>query len=208
MEIIGNSAKPDGLVLVVHSWWGLTQSFRDFAEGLAKEGFAAGLSDLFDGKTATDPEMAQRLRRAPRRVPMYKTLIANINELRACDQGAARPVAVVGFSMGGHWAIWLSQQKELPIRSTVIYYAARAGSFTDSRSAFLAHFADDDPWVSRASRRRMETEIAKAKRPYIAHDYAGAKHWFAETVQTETYDRRAAKLAFERTVAHLRATIM
>jgi carboxymethylenebutenolidase len=138
----------------------------------------------------------------PRRVPMYKSLTSDIGELLSSGGQAARSVSLVGFSMGGHWAVWLAQRPDLPVRSTVLYYAARAGSFADSRSSFLAHFAADDPWVSKPSRRRMEANIAKAACPYAAFDYPGTTHWFAETDRAE-YDSTAAALAMQRTIAHL-----
>ena len=128
-----------------------------------------------------------------------------VTELISYGGHKAASVSIIGFSMGGHWAIWLSQRPELPIRATVVYYSARAGSFKDSHSSFLAHFAEDDPWVSRASRKKMEAEIAKAGRPYKAHDYIGTRHWFAEKDRPREYNVKSASLAFARTIAHLRA---
>ncbi|MCC6947499.1 MAG: dienelactone hydrolase family protein [Bradyrhizobiaceae bacterium] len=193
-------------VLVIHSWWGLTASFRVFGRALADEGFVVGLADLFDGRTAADVRQATHLRRAPRKEPMYKTLIRNIDELRAVD-GTHPAIGVVGFSMGGHWAVWLSQRPDLPIGATVLYYAARAGSFRGSRSSYLAHFAENDSWVSRASRRKMEAEIAKAGRSYTAFDYPGTAHWFAETDRRAEHAPDAAAVALERTIKYLKKTL-
>lgn len=203
MEVVCNSRSFKGRVLVIHSWWGLTRSFRDYAEHLSGEGYAVGLSDLFDGQTATRPNEAKRLRGMPRKVPMYKTLRANIGELLAFGDCAVRTVDLVGFSMGGHWAVWLCQQPDLPIRSTVLYYAARAGNYAHSRASILAHFAENDPWVSRSARRNMERAISKAKCDYRAFEYPGTGHWFAESDRPEAYDVASAELAFERTIAHL-----
>ena len=188
---------------MIHSWWGLTPSFVDFGEALADQGFVVGLADLFDGRTASDPAEVKRLRRAPRREPMYKTLIRNIDELRALDDTGGADIGVVGFSMGGHWAVWLSQRPDLPIGATVLYYAARAGDFGSGHSSFLAHYAETDTWVSRASRRRMESEIAKAHRRYEAYDYPETRHWFAEKDRDLEYAPQAAELAFLRTAEHL-----
>jgi len=194
-------------VLVIHSWWGLTPSFVAFGEALARKGFVVGLTDLFDGQTAADAEEAKRLRRAPRREPMYKMLIRNIEELQACDAAVGPDVGIVGFSMGGHWAVWLSQRPELPIRATVLYYAVRAGSFGDSHSSFVAHYAESDPWVKPAARRRMEVALAKAGRPYQAFDYPGTQHWFAESDRVEDYAPEAAETALERTAAYLKESL-
>ncbi len=193
-------------VLVIHSWWGPTKSFHNFGHSLAKSGFTVGLADLFNGKTANTPADAMRLRRAPRREPMYKNLVKGIEQLHAAA-GEQTSVAVVSFSMGGHWAVWLSQQQELPIRSTVLYYAARAGNFGHSRSSFLAHFAEQDDFVSIDAKRKMAREIGKAGRPFVSFDYSETEHWFAENDRTEAYDATAAELALERSIKHLVKTM-
>lgn len=85
LDILLPRRKRRAAVLVIHSWWGLTDSFRVFGRALAEEGFIVGLADLFNGKTAADVRQATQLRRTPRKEPMYKTLIRNIDELRAVD---------------------------------------------------------------------------------------------------------------------------
>ncbi len=163
-------------VLVIHSWWGLTPSFTAYGQQLAKAGFVVGVADLFDGETATTEQQARRLRAKPRRQPFYRTLIGAIGELLSSDGVERQEAGVAGFSMGGHWAVWLSQRPELPIAATVLYYAARAGDFSRSRSSYLAHFTENDRWVSGPARRRMELAITKSGRPYRAFDYAGNGH--------------------------------
>jgi len=195
-------------ILLIHSWWGLTSSFTIYARQLVKAGFVVGLPDLFEGETASTEAEARRLRSKPRRQPFYRTLIAAIDELLADDDVEGKLIGVAGFSMGGHWAVWLSQRPELPIAATVLYYAARAGSFGMSRSSYLAHFAENDPWVSRTARRRMEQAIARDSRPYEAFDYPSTGHWFAEKDRAEAYDAKAAKLARARTIAHFKSLLL
>jgi carboxymethylenebutenolidase len=194
-------------VLVVHSWWGLTPSFTRYAQQLSRAGFIVALPDLFNGEIATSEQQARQLRAKPRRQPFYKTLIAAIEELQATSGVRGSSIGIVGFSMGGHWAVWLSQRPNIPIAATIIYYAARAGDFSGSRSSYLAHFASDDPWVSGLARRRMEQAIAKAQRPYQAFDYAQTGHWFAESDRRQDYNRSAADLALHRSIATLKATL-
>jgi carboxymethylenebutenolidase len=194
-------------VLVLHSWWGLTSSFRSYCQELAKHGFVAAASDLFGGRTATTIAEARRLRSLSRSEPIYKTLMRDIDTLRSVNPVIGRKVGVIGFSMGGHWAVWLSQRPNLPIASTVLYYAARGGDFSASHSAFLAHYAEQDEWVGKAAKQRMESAIHKASCALQTYTYPQTGHWFAESGRPGEYDAAAAQLALERTVGHLRATL-
>jgi len=191
-------------VLVIHSWWGLTDSFRDYGTRLAQSGYVVGLVDLFNGETAKTIAKAKRLRGAPRRNPMYKDLIADIKELQTFTTHNSQ-IAVIGFSMGGHWAVWLSQQRELPISATVLYYAARAGNFQNSHSNYLAHYAERDDFVSETSKRKMSQNISKAGLTFDCHHYPGTHHWFAESERKKEFAPESAKIALERTVEYLKS---
>jgi carboxymethylenebutenolidase len=175
---------------------------------LADDGFVVGLADLFDGKTASTEAEARQLRQARRKEPMYKTLGRNIETLCAEAGGGMNRIGVVGFSMGGHWAVWLSQRPEYRVTATVLYYAARGGSFAESNSTYFAHYAEDDPWVSPNARRGMERAIAKAGCAYQAFEYPGTGHWFAENDRTREYDLSASGLALKRTKRHLCERLM
>ncbi len=198
MEILMPEDMPEGAILVIHSWWGLTSSFREYGKSLAAAGYIVGLTDLFDGKIAQTETEAQKLRAQPRLIPMYKTLGADIDSLRRRAGRQQLDVGVVGFSMGGHWAVWLAQRPEHGIATTVLYYAARGGDFRHCRSDILVHFAENDVWVRASARKNMEKAICKAGCSYQAYDYPGTQHWFAEQDRKKEFDRQAASLALER----------
>jgi carboxymethylenebutenolidase len=206
MQMLVPPDRPKGAVLVVHSWWGLTDSFTQYGIALAAAGFLTGLADLFDGRVAKTPAQARALRKTPRRVPIYKCLAADIDTLRKSDGGNLR-VGIVGFSMGGHWAVWLSQRPEYQISATILYYAARGGSFEQCQASILAHFADKDDWVRPTARKTMEHAIGKTNCAYRSHEYPGTTHWFAESDRSVEFDAPCASQALERDIEFLRATL-
>lgn len=191
-------------VLVIHAWWGLNDFFRGLCDRLAGEGFVAAAPDLYEGRVATTPEEAKRLRGLPKREPTYQTLMRAIAELRANPAVTGDSIGVVGFSMGGHWALWLAQQPGLPIGATVTYYGARAGDYGNSDAPCLGHFAETDEWVSPASLKKLNKSLEVAGRAGEFYTYPGTGHWFAETDRSDVYDQQAADLAWGRTVAFLR----
>jgi carboxymethylenebutenolidase len=191
-------------VLVIHAWWGLNDFFRGVCDRLAGEGFVAAAPDLFEGQVATIPEDARRLRGEPKREPTYKTLIRAIGELRANPAVVGPRIGQIGFSMGGHWALWLSQRPDLPIGATVTYYGARSGDFGNSDAPCLGHFAETDEYVSAAALKKLKKSLEGAGRSAEFHTYPNTSHWFSESDRRDVYDPQAAELAWERTVAFLR----
>lgn len=192
-------------MLVLHSWWGLTPSFTAYADRLAEAGFLAGCVDLYDGEVARAAVEARALRARPRKVPMYRTLLAAIEALRCHPAAIAGTVALVGFSMGGHWAMWLAQREEARTSAVVLHHATRSVRPGSAPVPVLAHYADaSDPFVTPSGRRAMERSLARAGWLYEAVEHPGAGHWFAESAEDE-YDPEAAEAAFARTVAFLDA---
>lgn len=203
MKTILPDNRPNAAVLVIHSWWGLTGSFEAYGNKLANSGYLIGLADLYQGETARTEDEARSLRRRPRRRAMYRELGENLVDLRDKLGSPALPVGVVGFSMGGHWAVWLSQRPEYAIASTILYYAARGGNFSNCKASIQAHYASDDTWVTPTSRRSMERSIENAGCSYRAFDYPGTRHWFAESNRTDAFDVAAARMALTRDQEHL-----
>lgn len=149
---------------------------------------------------AATEAQAKQLRSKPRRRPHYRALGAALTQLTE----PTLPLAVVGFSMGGHWAVWLSQ-RDYGLRAAVLNYAARAGTFR-SDVDYQAHFADGDPWVSTSARARMETALRRAGSAYTPHDYPGTAHWFAESDRVE-YAKDPAELALTRDLEFLQSAL-
>lgn len=206
-DALGYRARPASTsgpaVLVLHSWWGMTRSFVEYADRVAAAGLVAGCVDLYGGAIAATAHEAKALRSAPRRESMSRNMIRACDALLA-DQGySSRSVALVGFSMGGHWAVWLAQRPDVPVAGVVVHYATRAVTKSTGPRPVLAHFAEEDPFVTAGGRRTMERSFARYGWPYRGLDYPGTGHWFAESAEG-AYDQGSADLAFGRSVEFLR----
>lgn len=203
-------APSHGTVGVLHPWWGLTEPIIDRCRDLARQGYVAVAPDLYCGQTAANVEEAQALRRQRRGTPVWRTIVAVLDQAQTHQPGGQ--LALIGYSMGGHWALWLAsrQREEVPaVLATVVYYATRACDFTASHSAVQVHLAESDPFVTATGEAAMERALRRAGRPYERHQYPGTGHWFAEQDREDAFRPEAARLAWDRTIrfldAHLRA---
>ena len=120
--------------------------------------------------------------------------------------GAASPLGVIGFSLGGAYALDTSVNQPEEIAAAVVFYDTYPGlEYDRSQASYLCHYAEDDSFVSMEAVAQMERELQAAGRPVTISTYPGTKHWFFEANRPDAYDAAAAALAWERTVAFLNA---
>ena len=160
------AGRPRAVIAVLHAWWGLTPVITGVCDDLADLGYVAVAPDLYRGDVAATAEEAGALRARKRSTPMWRQIVSEID--RARSQFDVAPVGQIGFSMGGHWALWLAKQSRPeipPITATSVFYATRAGDFAASCSAFQFHLAETDPFVTEAGVARQERQLRSAGRP-------------------------------------------
>jgi carboxymethylenebutenolidase len=220
----GYLAEPDAAlraeapgVLVLHAWWGLTEPFRQVCDQLAAAGFLALAPDLYRGETATTVEdaeaLAARLNQEQDRVE--GDLAGALQVLREHGATSATSVAgrrggvaLIGFSLGGAYALDMSVERAEEIAAVVIFYTTYPGlDYRRATAAYLCHFAEHDPYEPAESVAQMAQELQVVGRPTTIYTYAGTTHWFFETNRPDAYDAAAAALAWERTLAFLKAAL-
>src|SRR5438874_1348446 len=196
-------------VLVLHAWWGLTQPFRQVCDRLAEAGFVALAPDLYHGKTTAAVEEAAALGAAlDRDVERWRGDIAGavqvLRQHTATHLANGRgKLALIGFSLGGAYALDMSVTLAEEIAAVVTFYDSYPGlDYRRASAAYLFHFAEDDPFKSAESVAEMEQELQAAGRPVTVYTYPGTKHWFFEENRPE-YDAQAARIAWERTIEFL-----
>ena len=196
-------------VLVLHAWWGLTGVFTQVCDRLAEAGFVALAPDLYRGKTTASVEEAQALVEAlDQDVERVRDDIAGaVQVLRQHNAtnltGGRGKLAIVGFSLGGAYALDTSVTMAQEIAAVVTFYASYTGlDYSKASAAYLCHFAQDDPFELAESVAEMERELQAAGRPVTVYIYPGTKHWFFEENRPE-YNAEAARLALQRTIEFL-----
>jgi carboxymethylenebutenolidase len=196
-------------VLVLHAWWGLTDVFKQVCDRLADAGFVALALDLYHGKTTASVEEAQALGSAlDQEVERWRGDIAGamqvLREHTATHQANDHSkLALIGFSLGGAYALDMSITLAEEIAAVVTFYDSYPGlDYHKASAAYLCHFAEDDPFNPTRSGALMGQELQAAGRQVTVHTYPGTKHWFFENNRPE-YDAQAAHVAWERTIAFL-----
>ncbi len=193
-------------VLVLHAWWGLNETMKAFCTRLANSGFVVFAPDLYHGKVADTIADAETLGHA---------LDANHLQARAEIQDATlflnervgKPdsgLTVIGFSLGAYYALDLSVTDPEHICSVVVFYGTGVDDFSNSKAAYLGHFAENDEFEPPSNVDHLEESLRRAGRPVTIYRYGGTGHWFFEPDRTEAYNQAAATLAWDRTLAFLK----
>jgi carboxymethylenebutenolidase len=214
----GYLATPDGGtgpgVVVLHAWWGLTEPFRQVCDRLAEAGFVALAPDLYRGKTATTVEDAEALATSlnGEQERVDGDIRGAVQFVR--QNGTASPAdgrgafGVIGFSLGGAYALDMSVTLPDEIAAVVIFYATYTGlDFRRAQAAYLGHFAEDDPFEPSESVAQLERELQEAGKRATFYTYPGTTHWFFEPNRPDAYNAEATALAWERTLAFLNAQL-
>lgn len=200
-----------GGVLVLHAWWGLNDFFKGFSDRLAAEGYTVFAPDLRQGNIAKTVDEAKELMSEIDEEKTFPDLVrGGLDRLKSEPSLKGKQLAVIGFSMGASWALWLSTEKPSDLKAAIVFYGAWASpkwDFAKSQSSYLGHFSPEDEWEPVDGVRALEKTLQQAHRPVTFNFYPGAKHWFIEDNQPSAYNPQAAKLAWTRTLDFLNSTL-
>ena len=193
-------------VLVLHAWWGLNDTIKAFCTRLAESGFVAFAPDLYHGKVADTIPNAEALGNALDANHLRaKAEIAQATLfLRERASQADLGLAVIGFSLGAYYALDLAVADPEHIRSVVLFYGTGGSDFSNSKAAYLGHFAEEDEFEPQSNVDELEESLRAAGRPVTFYRYPGTGHWFFEPDRPQAYNEAAASLAWDRTLDFLK----
>lgn len=195
---------PKGAVVVLQEIFGVNSHIRSVADGYAAQGYLAVAPATFDrvkpgvelGYTEADMGEGFGYKTAVEALPAPGVL----QDIQAAIEHAASAgkVGIVGYCWGG-LLVWRAAATLTGLSAAVAYYGG--GVTTPAEVArqpkvpVLAHFGDQDHWISLES-----VETFRAAHPEVeVHVYA-ANHGF-NCDQRGAYDEAAAHTARERSLA-------
>ena len=196
---------PFPVVLVVHENRGLNPYIEDVARRAAVEGFLAlapdGLSPV-GGYPGNDDD-ARTLQATLDQAKLRTDLLNSARFLKTHKMSTGK-LGVTGFCYGCGVVNYLAAALGADLHAGAPYYgvAADTESVARIKAPLLCHLAEHDERIN-VTYPVFESALKAAGVPCQVHVYPGTQHGFHNN-STPRYNEGAAKLSWERTVAHFR----
>ncbi|MER8385165.1 dienelactone hydrolase family protein [Mesorhizobium sp. M0166] len=194
-----------GTVIVVHENRGLNPHIRDVARRVALEGFVALAPDFMTplGGTPGDENRARDLFSQLDPAQVAANAVATVAYLKGYKDGNGK-VGAVGFCWGGGTVNMLAVNAP-DLAAAVAYYGMqpKAQDVPKIKAALMLHYAGLDTRTN-AGIDAFKKELDAAHVEYSVYVYEGANHAFNNDTSAARYDKKAADLAWGRTIAFLK----
>ena len=209
-EVRANFVRPKGEsklpgVLVIHENRGLNAHIEDVARRVALEGFLALAPDALSplGGTPEDSEKAPALIGQLDKEKTIKNYLAAVRYLKTHPLSNGK-VGVVGFCWGGAMANQVAVHSPDVVAAVPYYGAVPAPEDVPKiKASLLLHYAGIDERIN-AGIPAFEEALKKASVNYKIYMYEGAQHAFNNDTNAPRYNKDAAQLAWQRTIAFLK----
>lgn len=196
---------PQPGVILIHMWWGLNQQMRNVADQLARQGYTVLAVDLFNGQVTRDRSVAARL--ADIANARSAALLANLEQAVTYmnTHQQVSQLGVVGWSVGGQWALKIASDLPQAFDALVIFYAApytEPSQLVPLRMPMLAFFGGRDPFVPLSLVERFQWAAGLASSQLDIHLYPDAQPGFDDPTST-AYNAAEAQDAWAQMTAFL-----
>jgi carboxymethylenebutenolidase len=189
-----NEAINHPAIIVIHEWWGLNEHIRTIAKRFSGEGYVVLAPDLFDGRVTKNADEASKLMYGLE--PQHGLSILNgavefISEYEGVDAGH---IGVIGFCMGGTFALLLAC-KNRSIKASAPFYGDVPAEevLKDLSAPVLFIGAENDNWITQEKMMRLSDALAKYEKLGEVKIYHGVGHAFFNDTRPEAYDATAAE---------------
>ncbi|MFL6929264.1 MAG: dienelactone hydrolase family protein [Xanthobacteraceae bacterium] len=196
------------VVLVIHENRGLNPHLEDVARRLAVEGFLAYAVDLLSlvGGTPENEDAARELHPKMNQDDAVTALVAAVSFLKSHPESTGK-VGAVGFCFGGLMINRLAASSP-ELDAGVAYYGRQvpAAQVANIKASLLLHYAENDDPVN-SGIAAYEAALKANNKKYTIHVYPGTQHAFNNDTGAARYNKAAADLAWERTLAFFKETL-
>jgi len=201
-------AGPFPSVLVIHENRGLNPYVEDVARRCAVEGFLAlapdGLFPVggYPGNDDDGRDLQAKLDQGKLRTDMLNS--AKYLKAHALSSGK---LGATGFCWGGGTTNFLAVSMGADLKAAVPYYGAApvTAAVPEIKAPLLINYAENDDNIN-GMWPAYETALKASGAQYEMYKYPGTQHGFHNN-STPRYQEAAAKLAWERTIAHFRKNL-
>jgi carboxymethylenebutenolidase len=216
----------DAGVVLIHDVWGLTDHTRDLTRRLAGEGFAVLALDLYRREAEVripDPAAWMQEMSDPQ---VLGDIAAGVAQLRKGGASGPRRVGVVGFCMGGMYALLAGCDAGCGAEAVVPFYGilshghglfAREGGLDPALKPrepleaaaslscpLLAFFGGQDTYIPPEDVRQLEARLSDTGQPVNVVTYPDVGHAFMNDTRPDAYAPDEAREAWKRMVGFLR----
>jgi carboxymethylenebutenolidase len=196
---------PFPAVLVVHENRGLNPYIEDVARRAALDGFVALAPDgLFPvGGYPGNDDDGRNLQAGLDQAKLRVDMVNSARFLKGHRASTGR-LGVTGFCYGGGVVNFLAAQLGSDMQAGVPYYgvAADTASVSKIKAPLLCQLAENDERIN-ATYPPFEAALKAAGVAFEVHSYPGTQHGFHNN-STPRFNEAAAKLSWDRTVAHFK----
>ncbi|MDQ1317347.1 MAG: carboxymethylenebutenolidase [Candidatus Poribacteria bacterium] len=192
-------------VIVSHENRGLTPHIEDVTRRVALEGFLTIAPDALSplGGTPENSNEAPSLIQKLDKQTTIKNYLAAVKYLKTNPQFTGK-VGCMGFCWGGGMSNQFAVNSA-DLSAAVPFYGMQPvpEDVPKIKASLLIHYAGLDERIN-AGIPAFEAALKKASVDYKIYMYEGTQHAFFNDTNAERYNKDAAKLAWERTIAFLK----
>jgi carboxymethylenebutenolidase len=196
-------------IIVVHGDHGLNDWTKEQSRRLAALGYVVLAVDLYRGTAAQNTEEAHELMRGVPDDRALRDLEAAFTYLAARPDVRKNAIGVIGWNMGGWYALQLAIHQPNLAACAVNDSAlpTDAGDIAHIRAPVLGNFGADDRGIPSTALRAFENAMQAANESVDLKAYPGASDDFDDSTDVTSYRRDAAIDAWNRTIAFFSRTL-
>lgn len=195
LALSGSTDAKKPAIIVIQEWWGVDDWVREQTARFAEQGYVALAPDLYRGRKTSSPDEAHELARGLPRDRAMADLKAAVDYLSTRADVDSNLIGVVGWCMGGGYALELATA-DPRVKATVVNYGSvvtDTAAITRIAGPVLGNFGGADRGIPAEDVNAFGANLTKYGKLGDIKIYDGAGHAFMNPNNKEGYNDAAAK---------------